>query len=77
MVASKFSKSKGMGLFDNNTKNTNIPLEFWWYYLLTNMPKATFMIRMESVINPCDGNPYLETLRSQIHVATVLPSQKF
>ena len=41
MVAGKFSKSKGMGVFGNDAKNTNIPVEVWQYYLLTNRPEVT------------------------------------
>ncbi|GER41039.1 methionine--tRNA ligase [Striga asiatica] len=37
----KFSKSKGVGVFGNDVKDTNIPVEVWRYYLLTNRPEAS------------------------------------
>jgi methionyl-tRNA synthetase len=36
----KFSKSKGIGVFGNDAKNTNIPPEVWRYYLLMNRPEV-------------------------------------
>jgi len=36
----KFSKSKGVGVFGNDAKDTNIPVEVWRYYLLTNRPEV-------------------------------------
>ncbi|CAI9264324.1 unnamed protein product [Lactuca saligna] len=37
----KFSKSKGIGIYGNDTKDTNIPVEVWRYYLLTNRPEVS------------------------------------
>uniref|UniRef100_A0A0D9XJE6 methionine--tRNA ligase n=1 Tax=Leersia perrieri TaxID=77586 RepID=A0A0D9XJE6_9ORYZ len=37
----KFSKTKGIGVFGNDAKATNIPPELWRYYLLTNRPEAS------------------------------------
>lgn len=37
----KFSKSKGIGVFGNDAKDTNIPTEVWRYYLLTNRPEVS------------------------------------
>ncbi|XP_050380407.1 probable methionine--tRNA ligase [Argentina anserina] len=37
----KFSKSKGIGVFGNDAKDTNIPVEVWRYYLLTNRPEIS------------------------------------
>ncbi|XP_050142706.1 probable methionine--tRNA ligase isoform X1 [Malus sylvestris] len=37
----KFSKSKGIGVFGNNAKDTKIPVEVWRYYLLTNRPEVS------------------------------------
>ncbi|KAH7517573.1 hypothetical protein FEM48_Zijuj09G0079300 [Ziziphus jujuba var. spinosa] len=37
----KFSKSKGVGVFGNDAKDTNIPAEVWRYYLLTNRPEVS------------------------------------
>uniref|UniRef100_A0A2N9FY19 methionine--tRNA ligase n=1 Tax=Fagus sylvatica TaxID=28930 RepID=A0A2N9FY19_FAGSY len=39
--AGKFSKSKGIGVFGNDAKDTNIPVEVWRYYLLTNRPEES------------------------------------
>ncbi|XP_057513074.1 probable methionine--tRNA ligase [Actinidia eriantha] len=39
--AGKFSKSKGVGVFGNDAKDTNIPAEVWRYYLLTNRPEVS------------------------------------
>ncbi|CAO2822473.1 unnamed protein product [Amaranthus hypochondriacus] len=39
--AGKFSKSKGIGVFGNDAKNSNIPVEVWRYYLLTNRPEVS------------------------------------
>ncbi|XP_030533847.1 probable methionine--tRNA ligase [Rhodamnia argentea] len=39
--AGKFSKSKGIGVFGNDAKDTNIPAEVWRYYLLTNRPEVS------------------------------------
>lgn len=36
----KFSKSNGIGVFGNDAKDTNIPVEVWRYYLLTNRPEV-------------------------------------
>ncbi|CAA6657297.1 unnamed protein product [Spirodela intermedia] len=37
----KFSKSKGIGVFGNDAKDTKIPSEVWRYYLLTNRPEVS------------------------------------
>ncbi|CAN6246245.1 unnamed protein product [Urochloa humidicola] len=37
----KFSKSKGIGVFGNDAKNTNIPPEVWRFYLLMSRPEAS------------------------------------
>ncbi|KAI3889728.1 hypothetical protein MKX03_007750 [Papaver bracteatum] len=39
--AGKFSKSKGVGVFGNDAKDTGIPSEVWRYYLLTNRPEVS------------------------------------
>ncbi|XP_078161612.1 putative methionine--tRNA ligase [Carex rostrata] len=39
--AGKFSKSKGIGVFGNDAKETKIPPEVWRYYLLTNRPEVS------------------------------------
>lgn len=40
MILGKFSKSKGIGVFGNDAKDTDIPVEVWRYYLLTNRPEV-------------------------------------
>lgn len=37
----KFSKTKGIGVFGNDAKTTNIPADVWRYYLLSNRPEAS------------------------------------
>ncbi|KAK4766670.1 hypothetical protein SAY87_008312 [Trapa incisa] len=37
----KFSKSHGVGVFGNDAKDTNLPVEVWRYYLLTNRPEVS------------------------------------
>ncbi|XP_020266926.1 probable methionine--tRNA ligase [Asparagus officinalis] len=39
--AGKFSKSKGIGVFGNDAKDTKIPAEVWRYYLLSNRPEVS------------------------------------
>uniref|UniRef100_A0A2N9I3R4 methionine--tRNA ligase n=1 Tax=Fagus sylvatica TaxID=28930 RepID=A0A2N9I3R4_FAGSY len=39
--AGKFSKSRGIGVFGNDVKDTDIPSEVWRYYLLTNRPEVS------------------------------------
>ncbi|CAN0910245.1 Probable methionine--tRNA ligase [Linum grandiflorum] len=39
--AGKFSKSKGIGVFGNDVKDTEIPVEVWRYYLLANRPEVS------------------------------------
>lgn len=41
----KFSKSKGIGVFGNDAKDTNIPVEVWRYYLLNNRPEVILVIQ--------------------------------
>ncbi|CAH1419255.1 unnamed protein product [Lactuca virosa] len=38
---SKLSKSKGVGVFGNDAKEANIPVEVWRYDLLTNRPEVS------------------------------------
>ncbi|GKF55707.1 probable methionine--tRNA ligase, partial [Tanacetum coccineum] len=35
------SKSKGVGVFGNDAKDTGIPVEVWRYYLLANRPEVS------------------------------------
>ncbi|OMP83678.1 Methionine--tRNA ligase, cytoplasmic [Diplodia seriata] len=37
----KFSKSKGVGVFGNNAKDTGIPSDVWRYYLLSRRPETS------------------------------------
>ena len=36
----KFSKSRGVGVFGNNAKDTNVPADVWRYYLLKHRPET-------------------------------------
>ena len=36
----KFSKSRGVGVFGNNAKDTGVPADVWRYYLLKNRPET-------------------------------------
>lgn len=36
----KFSKSRGIGVFGNNAKETGIPADVWRYYLLSHRPET-------------------------------------
>lgn len=36
----KFSKSRGIGVFGNNAKETGVPPDIWRYYLLKNRPEV-------------------------------------
>ncbi|MFH1095020.1 MAG: methionine--tRNA ligase [Candidatus Micrarchaeota archaeon] len=38
---SKFSKSKGIGVFGDDAKNSGIPADVWRYYLLANRPETS------------------------------------
>lgn len=37
---SKFSKSRGVGVFGDDAKNTGIPADVWRYYLIINRPET-------------------------------------
>ncbi|GJW96598.1 probable methionine--tRNA ligase, partial [Tanacetum coccineum] len=60
--AGNFSKSKGVGVFGNDAKDTCIPVEVWRYYLLTNRPEHASMlgIRMDGTWEP-SGQNYAST----------------
>lgn len=49
----KFSKSRGIGVFGNNAKDTNIPADIWRFYLLYIRPEG--QVREQSVIVPHDS----------------------
>jgi Methionyl-tRNA synthetase len=37
----KFSKSKGVGVFGNNARDTGIDADIWRYYLLSRRPETS------------------------------------
>ena len=37
----KFSKSKGIGVFGDQAESTGVPSEVWRYYLLANRPETS------------------------------------
>ena len=52
----KFSKSRGVGVFGNNAKDTGIPADVWRYYLLKNRPETgDTQFEWESFINLNNG----------------------
>lgn len=58
---SKFSKSRGIGVFGDNAKETGIPADAWRYYLMINRPektdtKFTWKDLQEKVNNELAGN---------------------
>ncbi|KAL8172126.1 LOW QUALITY PROTEIN: hypothetical protein V2J09_023930 [Rumex salicifolius] len=55
-MLSKFSKSKGVGVFGNDAKDTGIPVGVWRYYLLSNRPE--FIHRVLSFIAKRSGQGY-------------------
>jgi methionyl-tRNA synthetase len=36
----KFSKSRNVGVFGNNARETNVPPDVWRYYLISNRPET-------------------------------------
>jgi methionyl-tRNA synthetase len=42
----KFSKSRNVGVFGNNVKDSGIPVSVWRYYLLSNRPEANDSVFM-------------------------------
>ncbi|KAK1399264.1 hypothetical protein POM88_009127 [Heracleum sosnowskyi] len=60
--AGKFSKSKGIGFFGNDAKDTNIPVEVWRYYLLTNRPEVKLKQGLKLAMSISgEGNAYLSS----------------
>lgn len=54
----KFSKSRGVGVFGNNAKETGVPPDVWRYYLLKNRP--------ESGDSQFEWNSFLEANNSEL-----------
>jgi len=63
----KFSKSKGMGVFGNDAKNTNIPVEVWRYYLLTNRPEVSDTLFTWADLQAKQNSELLKNLGNFIH----------
>jgi methionyl-tRNA synthetase len=64
--AGKFSKSRGIGVFGNDVKTTNIPVEVWRYYLLTNRPEVpSFQLNMGLLIYWCRWSCHVSQLVTQ------------
>uniref|UniRef100_A0A0C9S8I2 methionine--tRNA ligase n=1 Tax=Wollemia nobilis TaxID=56998 RepID=A0A0C9S8I2_9CONI len=67
--AGKFSKSKGMGVFGNDAKNTTVPVEVWRYYLLTNRPEVSDTLFTWTDLQAKQNNELLKNLGNFIHRA--------
>ncbi|KAJ6751331.1 hypothetical protein OIU85_001826 [Salix viminalis] len=65
--AGKFSKSKGVGVFGNDAKDTNIPVEVWRYYLLTNRPEVSDTLFTWSDLQAKSNNELLNNLGNFIN----------
>ncbi|CAN6475927.1 unnamed protein product [Victoria cruziana] len=65
--AGKFSKSKGVGVFGNDAKNTNIPVEVWRYYLLTNRPEVSDTLFTWKDLQAKQNSELLKNLGNFIH----------
>ncbi|KAL6772277.1 TSM1 [Auxenochlorella protothecoides x Auxenochlorella symbiontica] len=67
----KFSKSRGVGVFGNDAKNTGIPSEVWRYYLLALRPETSdavfqwddFVAKNNAELNDNLGNFINRTLK--------------
>lgn len=67
----KFSKSRGVGVFGNDAKDTGIPVEVWRYYLLSMRPESQdsafqwddFAAKNNSELNDNLGNFINRTLK--------------
>lgn len=67
----KFSKSRGVGVFGNDAKDTGIPVEVWRYYLLAVRPESQdsafqwddFAAKANSELNDNLGNFVNRTLK--------------
>eukprot|EP00252_Welwitschia_mirabilis_P007445 TRINITY_DN1880_c0_g1_i1.p1 TRINITY_DN1880_c0_g1~~TRINITY_DN1880_c0_g1_i1.p1 ORF type:complete len:813 (-),score=184.82 TRINITY_DN1880_c0_g1_i1:280-2718(-) len=67
--AGKFSKSKGMGVFGTDAKNTNVPVEVWRYYLLTNRPEVSDTLFAWVDLQAKQNNELLKNLGNFVHRA--------
>ncbi|KAL4183770.1 hypothetical protein AMTRI_Chr11g156760 [Amborella trichopoda] len=65
--AGKFSKSKGVGVFGNDAKDTKIPVEVWRYYLLTNRPEVSDTLFTWTDLQAKLNNELLKNLGNFIH----------
>ncbi|KAL9411315.1 hypothetical protein AB3S75_045000 [Citrus x aurantiifolia] len=63
----KFSKSKGIGVFGNDAKDTNIPVEVWRYYLLTNRPEVSDTLFTWADLQAKSNNELLNNLGNFIN----------
>lgn len=63
----KFSKSRGVGVFGNDVKSTNIPVEVWRYYLLTNRPEVSDTLFTWVDLQAKQNNELLKNLGNFVH----------
>lgn len=63
----KFSKSRGVGVFGNDVKSTNIPVEVWRYYLLINRPEVSDTLFTWVDLQAKQNNELLKNLGNFVH----------
>ncbi|BBN15558.1 methionyl-tRNA synthetase [Marchantia polymorpha subsp. ruderalis] len=63
----KFSKSRGVGVFGNDAKTTDIPVEVWRYYLLTNRPEMSDTLFTWADLQAKQNNELLKNLGNFVH----------
>lgn len=63
----KFSKSRGVGVFGNDAKDTGLPVEVWRYYLLSNRPEQSDTDFKWSDLAAKNNNELLATLGNYIN----------
>ncbi|CAK9193472.1 unnamed protein product [Sphagnum troendelagicum] len=63
----KFSKSRGVGVFGNDVKTTNVPVEVWRYYLLTNRPEVSDTLFTWLDLQAKQNNELLKNLGNFVH----------
>ncbi|KAJ1920475.1 methionine--tRNA ligase mes1 [Mycoemilia scoparia] len=62
----KFSKSRGVGVFGNNAKETGVPSDVWRYYLLSNRPETSDTVFTWSEFISRNNNELLANLGNLI-----------
>ena len=63
----KFSKSRGIGVFGDNAKETGVPSDVWRYYLLSNRPETSDTVFTWSDFISRNNNELLANLGNLIN----------